>query len=90
MIASAFPGALDYARFLQFADQPKSGSLSDADSISHIAKSRIRVVGETNQDVGVIAKERPVMNSLCHRSGARGFIVGAEIYDRIDRKTITR
>ena len=76
MIASAFPGALDYARFLQFADQPKSGSLSDADSISHIAKSRIRVLGETNQDVRVIAQECPVINGLCHRVGARSFDVG--------------
>jgi hypothetical protein len=55
MIASAFPGALDYARFLEFADQPKSGSLSDADLISYIAKPRIRIIGETNEHVGVIA-----------------------------------
>src|SRR5210317_540879 len=90
MIAPALLGALDYARLLQFADQPKSSSLSDADFISHIAKARIRVLGETNQDVGVIAEECPVMNALCHRSGARGFNVGPGMYDKVDQKTITR
>jgi len=90
MIASAFPGSLDYAGPLKFADQSKRGSLCDADFISHVAKSRIRIIGETNQDVGVIAQESPVINGLCHRLGTRGFNVGCERYDKIDRKTITR
>ncbi len=70
VITPAFPGALDDAGFLEFSDEPKSRALSHTDPVSHVAKSRIRVVGKTNKHVGVVAQECPVVRCISHRKAA--------------------
>ncbi|MGB5489863.1 MAG: hypothetical protein WBM76_03440 [Woeseiaceae bacterium] len=59
MITSAFLGALKHACLFEFADEPKSRTFGYTYSFSHIAQPRVRVVGQTNQHVGVIAEKGP-------------------------------
>ena len=73
MIAATFLGAFENAGLFQLPDQPKCRALGDADLVGNVAQSCIRVVGETNQHVGVIAEKGPVVGCLCHRKQARKF-----------------
>ena len=66
VIAPAFLDPLDDAGLLQFADQAKRRSFSDADLLGNVSQARVRVLGQAHQHVRVITEESPLMNGVCH------------------------
>jgi len=59
VIASSFAAAAQHPCRFELDDDPVHGSLGDADQPCDVSEGRIRIAREADEDVGVVAQERP-------------------------------
>ena len=59
-VSSAVPYTLQYSCLIEMVDQPQCAALGDSHSIRDFTQRDVRVVGNADEHVRVVAKERPV------------------------------
>lgn len=66
MIATTFLHAFKNFSFFQFAYEPECGPFCYAHPVGNIAQPRVRVFGEADQHMSIVAKKRPIVRRFGH------------------------